>query len=178
MIRQTQADPESEGGKGNEKAQAPPCPCGCSCPDLLRLEGRLAALENVMAGALDFHAERAPGAGGALPPLTTKQHATLQMLIEGASNRQIAERFGVTVNTAKVHVRSLFAKFNVNTRASVARLGREAIARIEGADYLRLSGGLPSSWAREYGKQPVESDPFAPLYLLDNAGESGGGEDD
>ena len=50
---------------------------------------------------------------------TIKQHVCLQMLLRSASNEEIAERLGVTVNTAKVHVRTLMKKLKVSSRASI-----------------------------------------------------------
>ena len=39
--------------------------------------------------------------------LTTKQHGALQMLLEGCSNAEIAKRFDVSEDTAKVYVRTI-----------------------------------------------------------------------
>lgn len=138
---------------------------GEACEDrMASIERRLEAMEAMMARAM------AAGMGGGpsgpspqpLPAMTTKQHATLQMLMRGAGNREIAERFGVTTNTAKVHVRSLFTKFGVNTRAGVVL---RAMPTIEGMDYdsyRRASGGLPKDWDKQYDESRV--DPFAQLY--------------
>lgn len=51
--------------------------------------------------------------------LTPKQHATLQMLMRGASNAEIAERLNVEESTAKVHVRALAKKFGVRRRSQI-----------------------------------------------------------
>jgi DNA-binding CsgD family transcriptional regulator len=95
-----------------------------------------------------------------MPALTTKQHAALQMLVRGASNDEIARRFGVSVNTAKVYVRGLFAKFEVNTRSALAAKTVAALAGTDDQTYRALSGGLPSAWDAEF----VEPDPYEHLY--------------
>jgi DNA-binding CsgD family transcriptional regulator len=119
--------------------------------EIARLEGRVMALERVCGGA-----DLAPP----LPTLTTKQHAALQMLLRGASNAEIAERFGVTVNTAKVYVRSLFAKFGVHNRASVVVVAKARFDATNPEEYMRWSGGLPKTWDNQRRKD----DPYAPLY--------------
>jgi len=48
-----------------------------------------------------------------MPQLTTKQHAALQMLLRGADNAEIAERFNVSPNTAKIYVRGIAKKLGV-----------------------------------------------------------------
>jgi DNA-binding CsgD family transcriptional regulator len=85
-----------------------------------------------------------------LPAMTTKQHAALQMLVRGASNDEIAERFGVTINTAKVYVRGLFAKFGVNTRTKLAMMAQPGLAGLSNDTYRMLSGGLPIDWDATY----------------------------
>jgi DNA-binding CsgD family transcriptional regulator len=129
--------------------------------EIARLEGRVIAIERMVGG----------GSVEPLPHLTTKQHAALQMLLRGASNQEIAERFGVTVNTAKVYVRGLFAKFDVHNRASVVIVARDRFEAVPEAEYVRWSGGLPKDWDRHW----CAPDPFAPLYKYDGEREHGTG---
>jgi LuxR family maltose regulon positive regulatory protein len=59
-----------------------------------------------------------PDLGG----LNEREREILQHLAEGASNKLIARRLGVTDNTIKFHLKKLFAKLNVSTRrAAVAK---------------------------------------------------------
>lgn len=126
------------------------------------LSQRLAAVEAMMAKAMALGFGGGVQAPPPLPPMTTKQHATLQMLLRGASNREIAERFGVTTNTAKVFVRALFPKFGTNTRAGIVMRAAPSFERIDNADYMRASGGLPKDWDALF--RGVEHDEFAHLY--------------
>jgi LuxR family maltose regulon positive regulatory protein len=55
-------------------------------------------------------------------PLTEREREVLSLLLEGASNREIARRLNVSVNTVKRHVYNLCSKLGVNSRT-------QAIAR-------------------------------------------------
>jgi DNA-binding CsgD family transcriptional regulator len=67
-----------------------------------------------------------PAADGAVP-LTPRELEVLTLLAEGASNKMIAQRLGISVHTAKFHVGSLLDKFDAVGRtdavAHAARLG-------------------------------------------------------
>lgn len=59
---------------------------------------------------------------GPLSMLTGREQEVLALLIEGRTNKEIAEALTVTVNTVKKHVQSIFTKLNVDNRAAaVAR---------------------------------------------------------
>jgi len=51
--------------------------------------------------------------------LTPRESEILQMIAEGFSNRMIAERLRISVQTVKNHVSKLMLKTNVNTRENV-----------------------------------------------------------
>lgn len=102
----------------------------------------------------------ASGSHHPLPQMTTKQHAALQMLMRGASNLEIAQRFGVTENTAKVHVRSIAKKLGVNTRAQIVMKMMPVLSTADDNSYRLASGGLPLDWDETY----EEPDPFVGLY--------------
>ncbi len=55
-------------------------------------------------------------------PLTERERDVLRLLMEGASNREIARHFVVSVNTVKRHVYNLCGKLGVQSRT-------QAIAR-------------------------------------------------
>ena len=63
--------------------------------------------------------------GGVL--LTPRELEVLALLAEGASNKTIARRLGISVHTAKFHVHSLLDKLDAggrtNALANAARLG-------------------------------------------------------
>jgi len=74
-----------------------------------------------------------PGFAGAEPPddvpalLTAREREVLGLLSEGASNKLIARRLGVSVHTAKFHVASILTKLDATGRtdavAHAVRLG-------------------------------------------------------
>jgi DNA-binding NarL/FixJ family response regulator len=92
--------------------------------------------------------------------LTTKQHAALQMLLHGKSNAEIAIRFGVTENTAKVYVRTIAKRYGVNNRSQLVAKTLRAFEDVSESAYRILSGGLPKNWDQEY----MRPDPFETLY--------------
>jgi len=56
--------------------------------------------------------------------LTPAETRTLSVLALGESNRQIARRLGVSIETVRTHVRRVLAKLSVRSRAEAARLAR------------------------------------------------------
>ncbi len=59
--------------------------------------------------------------------LSEREHEVLTLLIDGLTNKQIADELVVSVNTVKKHVQSIFTKLNVDSRAA-------AVARALGSD--------------------------------------------
>ncbi len=57
---------------------------------------------------------RAPHAGG--DSLTAREREILRYLVQGRSNREIAEAVAVSVNTVKFHLKNIFDKFGVTNR--------------------------------------------------------------
>ena len=64
-----------------------------------------------------------------LEPLTERERDVLRLLLEGASNREIAHRLVLSVNTVKRHVYNLCGKLGVQSRT-------QAIIRARGLDLL------------------------------------------
>jgi DNA-binding NarL/FixJ family response regulator len=68
--------------------------------------------------------------------LTARELEVLRLLVEGRSNRQIAEQLFISNKTASVHVTNLLAKLGVHSRLEAAamarRLGLEQPAEPEG----------------------------------------------
>ena len=68
-----------------------------------------------------------PGPPEGTPELTARELEVLDVLAEGASNREIAERLGISVHTAKFHVGSILDKLDSSGRtdavAYALRLG-------------------------------------------------------
>ncbi len=58
--------------------------------------------------------------------LSSQQREVALMIALGQTNAEIAEKLGVSVNTAGYHVKQVFAKLNVHERGDVAKLLRSA----------------------------------------------------
>ena len=64
---------------------------------------------------------------GRVPPavlnrLTTREQQVLQLLAEGASNKDMARRLAIRSNTVRTHVQNLLAKLQVHTRLEAVTL--------------------------------------------------------
>ena len=60
----------------------------------------------------------------ALAGLTPREVEVLRLLVEGRSNRQIAERLFISGKTASVHVTNILAKLGVHSRLEAAATAR------------------------------------------------------
>jgi two-component system response regulator DegU len=56
-------------------------------------------------------------------PLTERESEILQMVCQGMGNRMIAQRLGIGEGTVKSHLRNLYRKLRVQTRAEAAAFG-------------------------------------------------------
>ena len=56
-------------------------------------------------------------------PLTLREVEVLRMLAEGAANKNIAWKLGISEHTVKFHVAQILAKLNAGTRAEAVALG-------------------------------------------------------
>jgi NarL family two-component system response regulator YdfI len=72
-------------------------------------------------------AEPAPGiVSGPKPPLATltpREIEVLRLLADGASNKIIAHKLGISDHTVKFHVTSILSKLNASTRTEAVTLG-------------------------------------------------------
>lgn len=57
--------------------------------------------------------------------ITGREHETLMALADGLSNKEIARRFGVSPNTVKTQVSSLYEKLGVSRRTQAVQKARE-----------------------------------------------------
>jgi len=101
-----------------------------------------------------------PGAEAFFRQFTPRQHVTLQMLLRGCENREIAERLGVTDNTVKVHIRNIARRLGVTNRVQIALRASRMFEQIDDNSYRMLSGGLPKAWDQEWSSP----DPFESVY--------------
>ena len=81
-----------------------------------------------------------------LHKFTPKQHVALQMLLNGASNQDIADRMKVGLNTAKVHVRGIAKKLGVNSRTQIILRMQSQFEAVDDSQYRLMTGGLPKNW--------------------------------
>ncbi len=64
-----------------------------------------------------------------LSPLSDREFEVVQLIYEGITNNQIAERIFVSVNTVKTHLKSIYLKLDANTRYGVIIRLRELISK-------------------------------------------------
>jgi LuxR family maltose regulon positive regulatory protein len=72
-----------------------------------------------------FHRERLPDAQSLTEPLTPRELDVLYLICDGLSNREIAERLTVTLNTVKKHSSHIYDKLGVGSRAQAIVKARE-----------------------------------------------------
>jgi len=67
-------------------------------------------------------------------PLTKREREILQLVTTGVTNREIAYRLSISVNTVKVHLRNIFTKLGAESRTEATIIGvREGWVVVEGA---------------------------------------------
>jgi DNA-binding NarL/FixJ family response regulator len=66
--------------------------------------------------------QRADPDGPILEPLTTRELEVLDLVSQGLSNKAIARRLGISDQTVKFHVATIFDKLGVANRTEAARL--------------------------------------------------------
>lgn len=95
-----------------------------------RIASALARVEGIelVEAAEDADATIIGGDGAGQTPgpdldLTPRELEVLALLAEGASNKAIARRLGISSHTAKFHVASLIEKLDAVGRTDAARLG-------------------------------------------------------
>jgi DNA-binding CsgD family transcriptional regulator len=54
-----------------------------------------------------------------LDPLTSREQDVLQLILSGKSNREIAGALFISENTVKTHLKSIFSKYDVSSRAEL-----------------------------------------------------------
>lgn len=62
---------------------------------------------------------------GNKPQLTPRQMEILQLLAEGLPNKSISRQLGVSEDTVKTHLKSLFQEFSVHTRTACVSAARQ-----------------------------------------------------
>ncbi|MBX3065099.1 MAG: tetratricopeptide repeat protein [Anaerolineae bacterium] len=60
-----------------------------------------------------------------LEPLSEREREVLQLIVEGASNREIAQALVVSIGTVKKHVNNIFLKLDAHSRTQVIATARK-----------------------------------------------------
>jgi PAS domain S-box-containing protein len=81
-----------------------------------------------------------------LEPLSPREYEVLQLLIQGQTNREIAQNLMVSISTVKIHVEHILAKLDVSDRT-------QAAVRAVQMGLLRASGGDGEVVALKYARK-------------------------
>ena len=100
---------------------------------LLRLAHRRGIIPEYVATLLSAFEEQhtsnitysSPRPDSLLEPLTGREREVLRLLLEGASNREIARHLVLSVNTVKRHVYNLCGKLGVQSRTQAIIRARD-----------------------------------------------------
>ena len=78
----------------------------------------------------DLRAEAAPSSAAAAP-LTPRELEVLAAMADGASNKAIARRLGISFSTAKFHVAAILAKLEAYSRTeAVAKAAQRGLVML------------------------------------------------
>ena len=137
--------------------------------DLARMEAKLDIITNLLLSnsttaskdVLSQDVKVSAAELSLLRTMTSKQHVTSQLLIEGWSNKSIGEVLNIGENTVKLHVRAVCKKVGTKTRGQAALVLNDIMERVDPTDYQKASGGLPIDWGKTL---EVGNDPHAAIY--------------
>ncbi|MCZ1003652.1 helix-turn-helix transcriptional regulator [Streptomyces mirabilis] len=69
-----------------------------------------------------------------LGSLTESERKLIPLVVEGLTNRAIADRLYVSVHTVNTHMKHIFTKLGINSRVELTRLAIERAISADGAD--------------------------------------------
>lgn len=76
----------------------------------------LRVIDESLLAELDHGAQASHDAAPHSDGLTHRENEVVQLMAEGLSNKQIADRLGISAHTAKFHVNAVLGKFHASTR--------------------------------------------------------------
>jgi len=123
----------------------------------------LAPAEKALAGRVTNRAKQLLDAGMALanPLLSPRQTEILRAVVCHRSNKEIADKFNISVRTVKFHVSTLLNKFDVDNRVELARKAA-SVLRPGGATGESFEAHELASGDRRERLGPITFDPIAP----------------
>ena len=83
--------------------------------------GRIVLDPELAASALQNTLGRRPAGGLAADPLSPREREVLELIAQGYTNQQIADRFGLSVKTIETHRSRLVEKLGLRSRAELVR---------------------------------------------------------
>ncbi|MEU5925827.1 response regulator transcription factor [Streptomyces antimycoticus] len=66
--------------------------------------------------------------------LTESERKLIRLVVDGLTNRAIADRLYASVHTVNTHMKHIFTKLDINTRVELTRLAIERGAVANGVD--------------------------------------------
>ena len=89
-------------------------------------------------------------------PISKRERQILQMVATGVTNRQIAHKLGISINTVKVHLRNIFTKLGAESRTEATMISvregwvslGEPVHTPEPSTVQAFEVQTPLSWAR------------------------------
>lgn len=95
--------------------------------------------------------------GRSLRRLSSREHDILLYISEGASNKVIARRFGITHGTVKIHVKAILRKIGASNRTQAAIWGMNNGLLIRPEQALGPSAGRSANDHADHGADTVRS---------------------
>jgi DNA-binding NarL/FixJ family response regulator len=98
------------------------------------MAGRTYLSPEVTQGLVDSYVRSSPrkGENPAFATLTDREREALQLLAEGRSSKEIADKMGVSVKTVETHRRNIMEKLNLHSVAELTKYAiREGVTSLE-----------------------------------------------
>jgi DNA-binding NarL/FixJ family response regulator len=115
---------------GSGRASALPAALRAGCSGYVEkstaLDHLVPTVVAVAAGGVVIHASELTDLAAPQGPLLTgRERDVLALFAEGLTNREIAERLGVSVHTVRSHVQTVLSKLGVHAKADAVAVARE-----------------------------------------------------
>jgi DNA-binding NarL/FixJ family response regulator len=85
------------------------------------LDGRTFFTSKVTQLVLEGYLRSAPGVPAVMPTLSAREREIVQLLAEGRSNKEVAQRLGISVKTAETHRSNIMRKMTFDSLADLIR---------------------------------------------------------